>query len=107
MMKPTIVIGAIALMLGGCLSDREIIRSERLIVPEVPKQFLQCAGVRYPDPAHLTDAEVADLIIRLDDALHRCKENMGAVKEYLSRAKKRVARAEAERKAKEYTNGLR
>jgi hypothetical protein len=94
-MRYCLLVLALGMMVGlsGCqTTNPTIIRSERLVAYDIPKQFLRCDGVTYPNPATLTDAQVAELLVKLDGANSKCRNNMEAIKAYIAKAKARINR---------------
>lgn len=77
-----------ALVFAGCQTTSKppiIVTKNRVI--EIPPQFLVCRGVEWPDPATLTDKQVARLLEKLATVNAECRANMGAIKKFLAAAR--------------------
>jgi uncharacterized protein YcfL len=77
------------ILLGGCASTQQVVvKTERVVVmPE--KTLFYCPGVgRFPEPSALTDSQVAQLIVNMNNNNSVCQRNMSSIKRVLEEAKK-------------------
>ena len=92
MKKLGIVLVLSAFILAGCntVGTQQVI-SPQLTVVMPPASYFVCPDVsKWPDPNTLTDSQVAQLLNTLNKNNHICKNNMGAIYTYLSKAKKTI-----------------
>lgn len=82
-MKTVLIAGLAALVLTGCASTNVPRIVEKPVVSTVPNEFFICPTVdQLPNPETLTNAQIADLIIKLDRNNQTCKNSLKAIKEY-------------------------
>ena len=84
---------ALALLLAGCGGTLPA----QIVIKEVPRvvipadEMYNCPVITsLPNPATLTDLEVAQLIVMLKKDISICKNSMDDIKLYLEDAKKRI-----------------
>ncbi len=87
--KLLIALAATSIALSGCATKPPLVPTKieyRVVMPE--QAYFTCDKVQLPDPATLTDAQVAQLINDLVKANRTCANNMNAIKQYLNAAEK-------------------
>lgn len=81
-----------ALALAGCQTDQPtVITSTKYKVVVPPDAMWRCPAVNnLPDPDKLTDAQVAKLLVQLEQSNDLCRASIQQVKIYLNNARKQV-----------------
>ena len=71
---------------------QQIYYKTKYVVPDVPEELFECPTVsQLPNPATLTESQVARLLVMYHKYGKKCKGNMVAIKKYLDDAKRTVA----------------
>ena len=82
----------VAVLAVGCAATPkpELITTKyKVVMP--PQDFYNCPTIsQFPNPDTLTDAQVGQLIVRLQTNNVKCKRSVDAIKTYLLNAKKTV-----------------
>lgn len=88
-MKNKLMVVATSFMLSGCfgMGHKPLTPTKieyKVVKPE--EAYFTCEKVELPNPANLTDAQIAKLINDLVKANRTCANNMNAIKQYLNAA---------------------
>ena len=82
----------VAFLAIGCASDVEpqlVTTKYKVVMP--PQDFYNCPSItKFPNPDTLTDAQVGQLLVKLQTTNVKCKRNIEAIRTYLLNAKKTV-----------------
>jgi len=85
----------IGLLLAGCQTNEKLIQTKlQVVMPE--SALFNCPEIKsLPNPAKLTDVQVARLIVQLYKNNVACKNSIDAIKDYLEKAQKLIEESEA------------
>lgn len=76
-------------LLAGCSTTKVPVIKERVVVATVPSSYYICPVVKtLPNPDALTNAQVAGLILTLDQNNHTCKNSLDVIKAYQAKVAK-------------------
>jgi hypothetical protein len=84
--KLMIAICAASMAITGCGHNPLSPTKTELVVARPGEAYFICDKVSLPDPASLTDVEIAQLINDLVKANRICANNMAAIKQFLDAA---------------------
>jgi hypothetical protein len=100
-MKPILLVSIACLTLAACNTTQPVLLAPTFEVVQPPAELYSQCDKQYtstkalPNPDTLTDEQIANYIIKLEKAVKICHDNNSAIKTFLEKAKKTVARREA------------
>lgn len=89
-MKKLAIIAVFA-ALAGCNSQQPLLVSTQQVVVMPDPTLFECPTLaRLPNPDTLTETQVAKILVNLQSYNVKCKKNIVAIQEFLTRAKSTV-----------------